>query len=156
MYSIRVLMHQDVLFIIQLKPNRKGWSRISNYWVSHAAGKGTGPGKSGFVIKGKHSTVPTLVFYKLLGEVKLIKVKFINEIREDKGKRWELTESECWGETTGHDLTFSGVDGLWQTVPREGPARARMSSKDCLYTIFLHTQNQKPRLPWKPSKALRF
>lgn len=34
-------------------------------------------------------------------------------------------------------FTFSGVDGFWQSVPREGPCWTGVRSKDCLDAVFL-------------------
>lgn len=49
-YSIRMLMHQDLLFIVS-----SAMRCLGNHWVSFVR-KRTGPQKSGFVINGNYSS----------------------------------------------------------------------------------------------------
>lgn len=35
------------------------------------------------------------------------------------------------------DFTFSGVDGFWQSVPRESPCWTGVRCEDCLDSVFL-------------------
>lgn len=52
-------------------------------------------------------------------------------------------------------FTFSGVDGFWQSVPRESPRWTGVRSKDRLDTVFLEELDTNTHITIKKSIALK-